>query len=668
MMQAPQIGPPTAPNNSASDPVRPGAPRPRWSAVGRTPPTLILVGLALFLAILACPLVHAEAMLVRTMLGVAGVLGVWLAVLWARARATGHPLRVEFVPVRSHYVQGMVQTIILSYWGWYVRDVQLESPLIIAQVLYLTMLDALLSWSRGRGWRLGFGAMPIVLSTNLLLWFHHDVYYLQFVMITIGALGKQFVTWERDGRRTHIFNPSVFGQFTVAMALILTGTSNDLTRGQWIASTFEAPHYMILVIFLLGLGVQSLFGVTLMTLAAAGTLWVLNLVYTEITGLYFFVTVNIAATIFLGLHLLITDPATTPRTNLGKLVFGALYGLGYFILFRVLDLLEVPVFWDKLLPVPILNLLAPALDRMARAGAIGRFNERWQSILKPKWMNVVHMTVWAAIFSTMLLMGFLGFGTDHHPGSSVMFWKRAYADGRQHAGHSLVMAAGARAEGMGDPDALNELGVICVEGMGDIVEPNRAKAADYFARAAERGSIHGANNVVAQRVFLGEAASNEIVTLALSMLDAECKQERNPLGCYLIGVALEFGRAGLEQDHFLAAAYYTVAGKNNVFSAKGLARLVLSGHTEAEIDTRSMSIVLGDAADGGDAEACWYLAHLLHSGTGVRPDEVRAREYLDKACALGLEEACIPADAPFPEYRVPTHMARPAWSTAYPID
>lgn len=641
---------------------------PRWSAVGTTPPLLVLAGLALFLSILLCPLVHREPVLTRSMLGVAGLLVVWLGVLWVRARASGNPLRVEFVPVRSHYVQGLVQIVILAYWGWYVRDVQLESPLIVAQVLYLTILDALLSWSRGRGWRLGFGAMPIVFSTNLLLWFHHDVYYLQFVMITIGALGKQFVTWERDGRRTHIFNPSVFGQFIIAVALIATGTSNELTRGQWIASTFEAPNYMILVIFLLGLGVQSLFGVTLMTLAAAASLWILNLIYTQTTGMYYFVTVNIAATIFLGLHLLITDPATTPRTNLGKFVFGALYGVGYFVLFRILDLLEVPVFWDKLLPVPILNLLAPILDRMARAGAIGRVNAKWQSILKPKWMNVVHMAIWAAVFATMLLMGFLSHDPLKHPGNSVMFWKRAYADGKQHAGHSLVMAAGARAEGMGDADAFNELGVICIEGMGEIVKPNRNKAADYFAQAAELGSIAGANNVLAQHLFFGEAKSKEAVTLALSMLDAECKQERNPLGCYLIGVALEFGRAGLDQNHFLAAAYYTVAGKNNAFSAKGLARIVLTGHTEADIDTRSMSIVLADAAEQGDAEACWYIAHMLNAGIGVRPDEAQAREFLGKACALGLEEACVPDDAPFPEYRVPSQMARPAWSTAYPLD
>lgn len=652
--------------------------RVRWSGTGTTPPMILLGGIALFLAILFCPLINQEAMLVRSLLGVACVLFAWLAVLWVRAKGAGTPLRVEFIPVRSHWVQGLVQIVILSYWGAYVSDVGRESPLILAQVLYLTMLDALLSWSRGRSWRLGFGALPIVFSTNLLLWFHHDVYYLQFAMLTVGALGKQFITWEREGRRTHIFNPSVFGQSVVAAALIATGTSNDLTRGQWIASTFEAPHYMILVIFLLGLGVQSLFGVTLMTLGAAATLWVLNLIYTEVTGLYFFVTVNIAATIFLGLHLLITDPSTTPRTNLGKLVFGAMYGLGYFVLFRVLSLMEIPVFWDKLLPVPILNLLAPALDRMARSGVFGRLNGAWHSMLRPKWMNVVHMAVWGTVFGTMMATGFLGGEPNAHPGNSVRFWKEAYAAGKQHAGHSYVMVSGARAEGMGDGAAMNELGVICIDGLGGIVNPSHARAATYFARASALGDLHGSNNVIAQRMFLGESASEQAVLEAFDRLTRACAEEQNPLGCFLVGVVFEFGigaegaDSGIAPDALRAAAFYTVASRMNArlipYSAKGLARVLLAGAgAQIDIDPRAVMLVMAQLADQGDGEACWYAAHLTMRGVGVEADASAARSYLDRACAAGLEQACVASDAPFPAYQTPKQLARPGWSTAFPV-
>ncbi len=639
-----------------------------WSATGMRPPLIVLGFLALFLSVLFCPIVNDKPILVRTFLGVAGAMFVWLAALWARSRATSDPLRVEFVPVKSHWVQGCVQFCILFYWGWYVPDVGLESPLIFGQLLYLTMLDALISWSRGRTWRLGFGAMPVIFSTNLLLWFHHDWYYFQFVMITIGALGKQFVTWERDGKRTHIFNPSVFGQFVVAVALIATGLTNELTRGQWIAATFEAPPYMLVLIFGLGLVVQSLFGVTLMTMAAATALWILNVVYTEMTGLYFFVTVNIAATIFLGLHLLITDPATSPRTNVGKVVFGAMYGVGYFALFRVLDLFEIPVFWDKLLPVPILNLMVPLLDRWARSGGIGRINHAWQTVMRPKWMNFIHMGVWGAIFATMMATGFL----THldHPGNDIAFWKQAYADDRQHAAHSYVMVAGARAEGMGDPDAINELGVIVVEGLDGVVDVNRAKAAHYFARASLLGNVHASNNVAAQRLFFGESADKEIVSHAFRQLLDTCAAQTNPMGCYLVGVAYEFGRADFPVDLPRAAAFYSVAGRGDpriaAFAAKGLARILLQG-VDANMNTADVLTVLSESASQNDAEACWYLAYLTNAGIGARQDGELARELMQKACDAGMEQACEALNGDtLPPYEAPRIMGYPGWSTAYP--
>ena len=148
---------------------------------------------------------------------------------------------------------------------------------------------------------------------------------------------------ERDGKRTHIFNPSAFGQSLFAIVLIATGTTHDLTVGRDIAASFDTPH-MLLVIFFGGLVVQYLFQVTLMTASAAMTLVLLNLVYTQITDVYLFVSINVAAPIFLGMHLLLTDPATSPRSNIGKVMFGVLYAISYTVLFRVFDLMEIPLF------------------------------------------------------------------------------------------------------------------------------------------------------------------------------------------------------------------------------------------------------------------------------------------------------------------------------------
>src|SRR5262249_4255005 len=121
-----------------------------------------------------------------------------------------------------------------------------------------------------------------------------------------------------------------------SLALILSGTSDSTWAGR-IADTVSRPPQVYVVIFLLGLIVQFFFRTTLMTLGAVVMLWMLNSVYTRETGTYYFIFSYIPAPVFLGLHLLVTDPATSPRTDLGKVIFGALYGLLAFLFYGALD-------------------------------------------------------------------------------------------------------------------------------------------------------------------------------------------------------------------------------------------------------------------------------------------------------------------------------------------
>ena len=101
-----------------------------------------------------------------------------------------------------------MHTSIYLYWGWYWREVYHYAPLIVAQIVFVYVLDMLVCWWRRDKWILGFGPFPIVLSTNLFLWFKDDWFFLQFLLVSTGVLCKEFITWKRDGRRTHIFNPS----------------------------------------------------------------------------------------------------------------------------------------------------------------------------------------------------------------------------------------------------------------------------------------------------------------------------------------------------------------------------------------------------------------------------------------------------------------------------
>ena len=100
---------------------------------------------------------------------------------------------------------------------------------------------------------------------------------------------------------------------------------------------------------------------------AAISLFVLSTLYSAFAGVPYFLDSEIPAAVFLGLHLLVTDPSTSPRTALGKLIFGVFYGCGVFLLYTLLGALGAPTFYDKLLCVPILNLSVIAIDKIVRS-------------------------------------------------------------------------------------------------------------------------------------------------------------------------------------------------------------------------------------------------------------------------------------------------------------
>src|SRR5205814_7724797 len=64
-----------------------------------------------------------------------------------------------------------------------------------------------------------------------------------------------------------------------------------------------------------------------MTMSAVVTTYVFGRVYFALTGTYFFYDSYIPISVFLGMHLLFNDPATSPRTELGRIIYGSLYGL-----------------------------------------------------------------------------------------------------------------------------------------------------------------------------------------------------------------------------------------------------------------------------------------------------------------------------------------------------
>ena len=428
-------------------------------------------------------------------LGPGALLLAWTAVLFGVAQRRARTLTLEIALRKQHLIQALAQIVFLVYWGWYWRPVYDSAVFIAAQLVFAYAFDMLLCWSRRDTYRLGFGPVPVIFSINLFLWFADEWFYLQFLLVALGFVAKELIRWNKGGQRVHIFNPSSFPLAVFSLALILTGTS-DLTWARDIATAQFYPPHVYLVLFLVGLPGQYFFGVASMTMSAVAVTYLFGLVYFAATGTYFFYDSYIPIAVFLGMHLLFTDPSTAPRTEMGRIMFGVLYGLSTVALYALLSRAGVPPFYDKLLQVPVLNLSIQLLDRMARARWLRAFDPAalGRSLL-PRQRNLAYMALWAVGFTLMSAVQGVG---DRHPGQWVPFWQGACSEGRPSACRYLANVQ-LRLCTNGSGWACNEAGILQVAlalsgEEGGRVDP--ADAAGALGRGCELGFGAACQNLV----------------------------------------------------------------------------------------------------------------------------------------------------------------------------
>ena len=476
-------------------------------------PLALPAGLALLLAaFLFAPTARAiPGLFWSFVLAPAGLLA-WTAWLYARLRrqaerpdnAGNRPagsdarpsagLTLDFALRLPHWVQTLAQGAIFLWWGWYVRPVYEFAPFILAQLILAVAVESLFAFTRQGRYTLGFGPIPVVFSLNLFLWFHLPWFFFQMAMVVLTYAGKEFVQWRLRGRRRHIFNPSAFALAVVAVALIVTGRTEQLTQGIEIAQSQYVPPHIFLVIFLAALPAQLLFGVVTMTLPAVLVMYGFSAAYHAATGIYYFYDAYIPIAVFLGLHLLFTDPATSPRSELGRVCFGIVYGSGVVVGAFLLNAVGAPPFYDKILPVPILNALAPRLDRWAEWLA-ARLRVAWAAKPGPVPLPRRFATVgaWAAVFAALSAAGGIG---DEHPGQYYPFWQKACDQGSERACDYLGIKQWKFCD-QGSGWACNEFGLFLIEKDGDY-----RGAEGEFERACGQGYGPGCTNL--SRVLHGE--------------------------------------------------------------------------------------------------------------------------------------------------------------------
>jgi hypothetical protein len=343
---------------------------------------------------------------------------------------------------------------------------------------------------------------------------------------------------------------------------------------------------------------------------------------------YHFIDAGIPVSVFLGLHLLVTDPATSPRRYLGKFIFGALYGLGVFAAFGALAWYGVPAFYDKLLCVPILNLCVRALDRFSENVSARLASAGWQWKWTPRMTNYAFMTVWIALFVGMTATSFLAKGKDY-PGGRIEFWQQACQEGRWKSCDTWVIALNATCED-GVRDNCYELGKLL--DAGKVVERKPAIAGVSLGRACDLGLAEACNSLLA---FVRNENGSDI-------FEQSCDR-RDGASCFILGSLYSEG-AGVPQNGRHALELFKKSCDAGWWRGCGrLAQSYLLGQGTAA-DPGLAVETFEKACSGGNAASCAEVAMLYNRGVGGVQDHALALRRLRRACDLGLLTACPPGE------------------------
>ena len=530
-------------------------------------------------------------------------------------------LKAEVSIRKPHIVQICTQGSIYVYWCLNFDPVADQLWLIGAQLVLLYVLDLIFSWYKHGRWLLGFGPFPIIGSVNLFLWFKDDWWFLQLLMVLITVVSKYFLRWNRGGRMTHIFNPSAIALGALSLGVILADAS-DITWGQTIASGLNVPTYIFEWIFFTGVVVALFFSTTMVTLTAATSVWLVGLWYHQQTGQWFFHDNHIPIAVFLGMNLLITDPATSPRTRFGRSLFGLSYGLLVFPLWMVLDAYGQPTFYDKLLQVPLLNLMVPIIERIS-ARVIPRL---------PRWSwssnNLTHVALWCLIFAVMRP------GLVDHPGAALTHGRMfASGDGTlKDIGKAAALFEKACTDG--NLEGCNELARLLITGNG--VTQDVKRGLRLYEEACEGGELHSCTSLGAM-YFHGRLIPRDPIRAA-QLYEQACKGDEF-FGCVNLAMMYSNGD-GIPKEVDKAVSLFERGCKaEHLGSCDGLAIMLYNGNGTTKNRTRAL-MLHRKACEGGEKAGCAHLAMALDQQADRDSIQTKIIALYQQACTGGILASC----------------------------
>jgi hypothetical protein len=310
------------------------------------------------------------------------------------------PLFNSIVFVRAVFFQFLAQLGIYLYWGMYNPVVIERIPLIVHQIAFGYLFQFSLSMFYERKYTISFSTSAAIMSANLFIWFAPKVYFFHYIIIVATLFGKMFLTRIVNGVERHIFNPSGLVSFLLAVGISVYSFNEEFNFFEYIygpqmgAFWLWLPHFDIVVL-----------------IASCITLWTPNLYLIPMSCFSFLLGVNFLTrayagkflfdalgkgSVFLGVTFLITDPATSPRSKIGQILYGITYAISLSFAVTLLIGFKWNLYYKKVFFICILNLLTPFYDR------IGEWIETrfWgEDGLKLKFSRIKLLVMYIAFFA-----------------------------------------------------------------------------------------------------------------------------------------------------------------------------------------------------------------------------------------------------------------------------
>ncbi len=239
-----------------------------------------------------------------------------------------------------HLLPAAIQILTFSYWAIYWPGVSDHFPSLVLEVILAFAADAAFSFARFGSWRIGASPLPIVLSSNLFAWFDTTGVVLSMVF----AFGSKTLL-RRNGR--HFMNPSAVG---LTVAGLIAAMYPQMMHFGGVFHTMNVAPNMTEIVALLALIAQWRFRIVPVSIGA-----MLMLQAQHIPGI-------LRPSMLLAVALLATDPATIPKTDVGKLLFGGFLGVAMPFTSMMLRTHGSVDDFSKVIPIPVANLAIPLFD------------------------------------------------------------------------------------------------------------------------------------------------------------------------------------------------------------------------------------------------------------------------------------------------------------------